>query len=64
VEDDELICVCEHLQRVHQSAIPEAQLPPICFHCYDVDDGYDPTHDFKLGNLKYIEQLAKERKLI
>jgi hypothetical protein len=64
VEDKDLKCICEHLHSFHQSAIPEAHLSPICFACCDVEEGYDPNHEFKLDNLSYIEALAKEKNLI
>lgn len=56
-------CVCGHEEQVHQSGYPEAQLLPICFNCIDYSEK-DAFHEFKLDNLKYIEQEAKRQGII
>ena len=56
-------CVCGHAKIKHQEIIPEAQLPAICFPCCD-EANHTQFHTFHLDNLRYLEDLAKEKKLI
>ena len=56
-------CICGHSEKIHQEAIPEAQLLSICFECGN-SNTLNEFHNFKLDNLKLVEDLAKERNLI
>lgn len=52
-------CVCSHSKNYHASDVAT----DFCGGCYN-SGGKKFYHDFQLDNLKYIEDLAKERNLI
>jgi hypothetical protein len=55
-------CVCGHIKKYHEGGSTDALFP--CWTCYDGKDIVKSLHVFKLDNLKYIEDLAKERNLV
>jgi hypothetical protein len=58
-------CKCGHYENAH---LPEDRLYHArCLKCLDIpykDKTWAFVHEFQLDNLKYIEELAKERRLI
>lgn len=60
-------CVCGHLKNKHRTeAAGFSILPSLGNHWCDgcFVSGKESFHTFKLDNLQYIEDLARERKLI
>lgn len=60
-------CVCGHPKEMHSADVKDS-LCALCIEMasYDVHIGElgKAFHPFKLDNLRYIEDVAKERKLI
>ena len=58
-------CLCGHSYSIHTKKYgmwPEADV--FCQECY-IENGKELSwHNFKLDNLKYIEDLAKEKGLV
>ena len=59
-------CKCGHYQNVHLLA--NSYMRAVCLKCdpyrRDETNPFFSVHDFQLDNLKYIEDLAKERNLV
>lgn len=53
-------CVCGHLLLDHSNY----EESPLCVSCANELGQMDMWHDFKLDNLKFIEELAKQKGLI
>lgn len=71
MNDSLLPCICGHLKTYHEinrigynnpTGVPKQW----CSECwlFNQKNGINNLHDFKLDNLKYIEQLAKEKGLV
>jgi len=59
------ICMCGHAEFRHEERNytgHEARLSTICWECDE--DSFKKYHEFKLDNLKLIEDTAKHRGLI
>ncbi len=54
-------CICGHLRKRH--VLPLLPFTPYCRGCFFREKA-NIKHEFKLDNLSYIEELAKERGLI
>lgn len=63
-------CICKHDQSVHKHyPIRNANISSLyCLGCamdeLNFKNDFPPLHNFKLDNLKLVEQLAKQKKLI
>lgn len=68
-ENMQNLCTCGHYKNVH---LPSDNIfcNAVCLSCHPGENwgyhinGWYRVHEFKLDNLKYIEDLAKEKKLI
>ena len=64
MKSNELCLSCGHLKEAHTCRVGDwpTKLDSICWDC---DDGcWDKYHEFKLDNLKLIEDVAKAKGLI
>lgn len=59
-------CICGHTKEQHQPNITDTHVSTdFCIFCYPVTNNAQACwHDFKLDNLQYIEDMAKEKNLI
>jgi hypothetical protein len=58
----EVCIICGHEKKEH--FIGPMSGYPICSLCADLSMFTEETHEFKLDNLRFVEDLAEERKLI
>jgi len=59
----EFCLVCQHIKEAHSHRVSD--VPRLDDICWDCDAGcWDKYHTFKLNNLNYVEDVAREKGLI